>query len=118
MAERKYLYWNFIAHESKLIESDGCTKVVDFRRECCHLHDLAYHYGRNPKDAYRLYLDDEPEYWADAARITRGEADLMIKQCYHDKSTINGFSPFVWTRYWGVRLGGWWAWRKHRKARP
>ena len=116
--DRKYLYWDWIKAEALAIKSDGCTKVIDFRRECCHLHDLAYWYGRDPKDAYRLYLNDEPKYWADAGTINRGQADAMIKQCYHDKSVVNGFSPFVWTRWIGTRLGGWVAWRKYRKVRP
>ena len=118
MAERKYLYWDWIKVEAKRINSDGCSKVVDFRRECCYLHDLAYYYGRDPKDAYKRYLMNDGQCWANADKINRGYADGLIKQCYHDKSPINGASPLVWTRWLGTRAGGWWAWRKHRKVRP
>jgi hypothetical protein len=114
---RKYLYWDWIKVEALKINSDGCSRVIDFRKECCYLHDLAYYYGRDPKDAYKRYLLDE-DYWAKADRISRKQADQCIKQCYHDKSPFNGLSPFVWTRYIGVRLGGWWPWRNHRKLRP
>ena len=115
---KKMLYWDWVTAEALAIKSDGCTKVVDFRRECCHLHDLAYYHGRDPKDAYKRYLVDESTYWQIANRINRKQADQCIKQCYHDKSLLNGISPLVWTRYIGVRAFGWWPWRNHRKLRP
>lgn len=113
--EKKLLYWDWIKAEAKAISSDGCTKAIDFRRECCELHDLAYYWAKDPRDAYRNYLNGFPDYWKCAKGVTRREADKLIRQCYRDKSPVDGFSIVAWTRYIGIRLGAWIAWNKHRR---
>jgi len=115
MSDRKPLFWDWVREEAQKVKSDGCTKAIDFRKDCCYLHDLAYWHAKDPWDAYRHYLNGEENYWALAKDITRAEADALIRKCYQDKSLVDGFSLLAWTRWAGTRLGGWWAWRTHRR---
>ena len=117
--EKFLLYWDWLKIEAAKIKSDGCSKVVDFRKDCCFEHDLAYYYAKDPRSAYNYYrttaAPDRDRCWHYADPITRREADARIKKCYSDKSILNGLSPFSWTRFLGTRIGGWFAWKNHRR---
>lgn len=106
-------YWEWVKEQALLIKTDGCTGVIDFRKHCCYEHDLGYFYGRDPRHAFAcrntlISPDRDVEAWTLAAKISRSEADARFRQC----------NPIAKWRWIGVRLGGWNAWRKHRKERP
>jgi hypothetical protein len=112
-------YWDWIKTQAFGIKSDGCTGVRDFRLRCCYEHDLSYFYGRCPQSAYLAWqADPKSDVWSLAGKITRSEADARFRKCNQDLSPVGEESPMAWMRWIGVRLGGWNAWRKHRKARP
>jgi hypothetical protein len=100
-------YYDWIKAEALKINSDGCSRVLDIHKVCCYEHDLAYFYGRDPQKAYVVG-------WGLAAKISRSDADEYFKHC----NLLMGPSALAWWRWMGVRLGGWNAWRKHRKERP
>lgn len=100
--DKDYIKW--IREEASKINSDGCSGVIDISKDCCLEHDLAYYYGRDPSSAFVV------KSWSLAAKISRSEADAAFRKC-------NGDLMGLW-RWAGVRLAGWNAWRKHRKARP
>lgn len=120
MSHRKYLYWDWVRQEARFINSDGCTDVPDFHRDCCLQHDLAYHYGRNPRSAYQRYIRDvkpKPKlkrdiYWSGATAFTRAQADKQLRQCIQDDSPFGKWDLMSWWRWLGVRLFG----RKHWNA--
>ena len=103
-------YKKWLAIEARAIGSDGCSVVNEFKQHCCHEHDLAYYWGRDPRVAFHIG-------WLDAPRVSRGQADNYFAACNADGVEGNGpVRGFV--RWIGVRLGGWNAWRQYRKARP
>ena len=110
-----HLYWDFIKTEATVIESDGCTKVIDFHKICCWEHDLSYYWAACPRDAYRLWRNGAVRYWQEAKPITRSKADQQLRKCYQQKSIANGFSVLAWTRWTGTRVGGFFAWKRHRE---
>lgn len=116
--EKKMLFPDWVLYEAKKINSDACTKSFDFHVQCCYVHDLSYYYGRCACCAYKLYLNDSKDVWGEAPTATRLEIDQTFRNCIQTKSSVRKASPLSWVRYAGVRVGGWWAWRKHRKARP
>jgi hypothetical protein len=97
-------YREWVRGEAKRINSDGCSHVLDIHKDCCLEHDLAYYYGRSPQAAFVT------RSWSLAAKCSRSSADARFREC-------NGDLIGLW-RWAGVRVGGWNAWRKHRKARP
>ena len=65
------------------------------------IHDALY-------QGYEIDDIDAPSWWPE-----RKEAD----QIFAEGMAVLGVKR--WKRiiiYWGVRLGGWWAWRKHHSA--
>ncbi len=45
--------------------------------------------------------------------VSRKDADGIFRRAMR----VSGTGRFTrWPLYWGVRLGGWFAWRKHRKS--
>ena len=113
--EKLPLYWDWIKIEAKAIASDGCTKVIDFRKKCCEEHDLAYYYAKCPRDAYRLYLEGASEPWREAKPIGRSQADGFIRDCYKREAEVSWFPLLSWTRWIGTRVGGLKAWNRHRE---
>lgn len=95
-------YRDWIKQEALAVKTDGCTMSLDIFLHCCYEHDLAYYYGRDPRQAFEMG-------WEKAERISRGEADRRYRSC----------NPH-WLRYrwWLLCGGGWLAWRNHRKVRP
>ena len=74
--------------------SNGCTGVVDVYTECCLLHDFLYKTGI----------------------VSRSEADWMFHECVQSRSPLRKWSLVGWVRWIGVRIGGYWAWKKHRRS--
>ncbi len=109
-------YKAFIQREAAIIKSDGCTKATEWFQVCCWEHDLAYYYARDPRDAYRqdIVLKGNGQHWITARPIGRKEADLTFRRCHEVLSYLKDASLMAKWRFWAVRLGGWWAWRKHR----
>ena len=105
-------YWTWVRAEASLIKSDGCSKVADIHKDCCYEHDLAYHYGRDPRASYAI------KSWSLAAKISRSEADARFRKCNQELSSLGKASPLAGWRWLGLRVGGWLAWRNHRKVRP
>jgi hypothetical protein len=120
---KQYLYWDWIKAEAKKANSDGCSFVPDWRLPCCHEHDIAYAYAKDPRDAYRHWrnltiADEQANGWWDLAEpITRGEADKRFRQCNQKKSKLGKWSPFAAWRWVGVRLLGRKIWAgRHNKG--
>lgn len=109
------LFWDWIESEAALVKTDGCSKVTGAYRKCCRVHDLAYYYGRDPVSAYKRYVAGEPEYWFEAAPITRAQADADFRRCIQANSGAGFFSPLALMRWLGVRVGGHGAWDAHRR---
>ena len=112
---KKKLYWNWIYGEAAKIKSDGCTVVSELFHAACLQHDLAYYWAKNPVSAYRLYLLEYTNPWDNATAITRSQADEQFKKCIKSKSKLKNWSPLAYLRWFGVRIGGRWAWNKHRQ---
>lgn len=109
------IYWEWVKSEATLIDTDGCSKVLNFHLECCLEHDLGYYYGKDPRDAYRLWVKGDPDYWKNAADITREEADRRFRKCHQVRSKLGWWSWVAFWRWRGVRRGGQGAWDKHRE---
>ena len=101
-------YYKWITAEAQKIVSDGCTGVPDFHLHCCYEHDLAYYYGKCPRDAYRLGS------WTKGVPLKRATADKRFRECIQKQSRLGKLSPMSWWRWMGVRLGGGKIWNKHR----
>lgn len=97
-------YWEWVKEEAELVGSDGCSWVSELYQVCCYEHDLAYRYGKDPRQAY---LKD----WTRAGFIDRAEADRRFRDCIRAHSALGAFSPLAFVRWIGVRIGGWWAWK-------
>lgn len=110
-------YGEWLVSQAKAIKSDGCSRVADINLVCCYEHDLGYYYGRDPREAYRLVPQSGPASWSLAAKISRSEVDARFRDCNLKMDPV-WFDGDAYLRWVGVRLGGWWAWRKHRKVRP
>lgn len=91
-------YEEWVIKHAKRINSDGCTAVSEWNHWCCLEHDLACHYGKDPREAYKVG-------WKDAPPLSRAEADKRFWKCNREAS------PTLWgklradIRYLGVRLG-------------
>lgn len=98
-------YEEWVESEAQRINSDGCTAVPDWQVWCCYEHDLACHYGKDPRDAFQRLLNGNPFYWSDAAPITRRNADLRFTGCNLRKSRglLGTIRSLI--RYVGVRIG-------------
>jgi len=60
-----------------------------------------------------LYARAEDFAGADRGHLSRGEADELMREMME----VDGFRKTGrWTIYTGVRLGGWVAWRRYRRA--
>lgn len=72
-----------------VLTSDGCSGVPDFNfRVCCEKHDY---------------------YYRNITNVTRLVADKRLRECIRRKWK---YPLMPWIYYFGVRLFGWWAWRK------
>lgn len=109
----KLLYNSWVREEADLIRSDGCTLVSEMFHQACLEHDCGYFFGKDPRDAYHLYLKDDQDYWTNAKPISRGEVDKRFRNSIQAKSKFGRFSPVGWTRWIGVRIGGYFLW-KHK----
>jgi len=109
------LLWAFVEHEAELIKTDGCSKVSGAFRRRCRLHDLAYFYGKDPVDAYKRYIAGDLNYWANAAPITKAQADADFRRGMQADSPLGFFSPVALWRWAGVKLAGQAAWDAHRE---
>jgi hypothetical protein len=111
MANRRYLYWDWVRIEAARINSDGCTLVSECFHDCCLQHDLAYKWGKDPYAAYKLYCAGMLNYWEKAPAITRAQADADFRLCIQRKSPLGVWSVMSWVRWIGVRVGGGRYWR-------
>lgn len=111
-------YWGWVKNEAAKIKADGCSRVTQARQECCFEHDLSYYYGRDPRDAYRLYKEKCVDCWAQARHISKFETEERFWDCNAQRSRVRWFSPMAGWRYLGVSLFAWKAWLNHRKLRP
>ena len=100
-------YWTWIKQEALKAKSDGCTHALEIRVNCCYEHDLAYYYGRDPKDAYQISCTHpEVDPWESAVVISKVSADWRLGSCSH-----------LWWRVPATLLGGLGIWRAKRKLR-
>ena len=93
------LYWPSLTQDDfdligKFVESDGCTGVPDFYRDCCVIHDWWFRTHRN----------------LDGTSITEARANSNLKQCIQTRSVLGKASLIARLWYWGVRKFGKKAW--------
>lgn len=81
---------DYIKALDKAINSDGCTGVKDYFRDCCVVHDLGYRYRIDPWGRF----------------IERSQVDAGLRTCIQSKSKFGRFSPISWIRWAGVRIFG------------
>jgi hypothetical protein len=74
-------YRQWIREQAKLINSDGCTKALELKQDCCFEHDLFYHYGRDPRDAFDLHQKGHSDPWENAKKMRKVTADWRLGQC-------------------------------------
>lgn len=111
---RLRLYWDWVRSEAALIDSDGCTRVSGIQHECCWEHDLAFYYAKDPRAAYRRYLNGDTDPWLRADVITFEQANGRFRKCHTARSVMGWLNPMAWWRYGGVRWGAKSAWEAHR----
>lgn len=112
----KYLlYWDWVAVEAKLINSDGCSDAIEAYHKCCLQHDLSYRYAADPVDAYKHYIAGNPDYWGIAKPITKSKADATFRKCIQSNSKLGKFSPMAGWRWLALKLFGQKAWNSHRQ---
>lgn len=102
-------YWQFIAQEAEAIGADGCTGVSEWHRECCLEHDLACHYGKDPRSAYDKYKYGswvvEGDWWYLAEDMSRRQADYAFATCNYEWSATHKGRIRSFFRFLGVRIG-------------
>ena len=103
----------WVRKEAARIKSDGCTKVPDFYKDCCLLHDICYHFAKDPFKAYALYEAGEVNYWHLAPSIDQAKADTYLKDCIREKAWCGRLSPMALWRYHVLRRLGKKAWNSH-----
>ena len=81
---------DYIRTLNQAIESDGCTGVKDYYKDCCIIHDLGYRWHIDP--------------WG--RKVTRAEVDEAFRLCIQSRSKLGRFSPISWARWSVVRLIG------------
>lgn len=115
-------YRQWVRAEAQKISSDGCTAVSEWHRDCCYEHDLACHYGKDPRVAAQLAFQRLPDYWLQAPYLARRDADKRFAQCniatsWDDYKKDKGFLQTFklignvtrsGLRYVGVRIGALW----------
>lgn len=74
-------YRAWVRREAKLIHSDGCTKALELKQDCCYEHDLFYHYGRDPRAAFELAQNGHSAPWEDAPQMRKVVADWRLGRC-------------------------------------
>lgn len=105
-SESGYQVW--VVTEARIIKSDGCTKSRDWNLWCCYEHDLACHYGKDPRDAFRHFKEGAPDYWLRAAYFRRRDADKRFWQCNRKAAPALVGKIRSDIRYIGVRIGALW----------
>lgn len=81
----------------RAIESDGCTAVTELYHICCVVHDLGYREGIDP--------------WG--RTVSRADVDRSFRLCMQKHSKLGRFSPMSWWRWVGVRVGGYFLWKRN-----
>lgn len=108
------VYWEWVRSEAALIDSDGCSKVSGWHVECCWEHDLAFQYGRDPRDAYRRYRHGALDPWRRARLITFEESNRRFRNCHVPRTKLGWLNPAVWWRWRGVVRLSRSAWDEYR----
>lgn len=99
------LYREWVVFESALMHSDKCTCAIDWNVWCCYEHDLACHYGKDPRIAFLFYQQNYPDYWLQAPYLLRKDADRRFWKCNRAQTpTLLGRLRSD-IRYVGVRIG-------------
>lgn len=97
------IYKKWVETEAAKINSDGCSVVSEWHQWCCFEHDLACHYGKDPREAIKVG-------WENAPKLSRRDADKRYAACNLAMSSPK--KPWEYLRsvgrYIGVRLGSFW----------
>lgn len=105
---------DWVQQEAQLINADGCSKATGVYKFRCRIHDLEYYYGKDATDAYQNYVSGQLNYWNNAKKIERKDADNHFIRGMRDDSTVGFFDPFAFWRII-IKPFGKGAWNKHRK---
>lgn len=82
------------------IRSDGCSGVPDWRVWTCWEHDIHYKHARTLA----------------GAKLNRRQADWILRRRIEQASELGALSAHAWFWWVGVRIGGFVAWHRHRRA--
>ena len=82
-------YWTAIRAWAEELKSDGCSFVIDFRRDTCLEHDCHWRSG------HTLFGDP----------ISLVEANQVFREAIQDRSRFGRYSPMAAIRFLGVSLG-------------
>lgn len=82
-------YWARVRKRAAELGADGCSRVSEWNRDCCLLHDIHCRTGMD--------MNGNP--------ITRQEADYLFWECNRQRTPFSWFSPRSWIRWAGVRIG-------------
>lgn len=96
-------YEEWVVEQATKLNSDGCTVVSELYHWCCLEHDLGYRWEFDP----RVYFET-----GEKVPIKRSEVDHRFRECIQSKSPLHKFSPVSWIRWIGVRVGGFFLWKK------
>lgn len=83
-------YWDRVRNRAAELGSDGCTKALGVKRDCCLEHDVSYADGHT--------VDGEPQ--------TKQQADQRFLACLQRHSRLGFYSPLAWWRYLAVKWFG------------
>lgn len=82
-------YWAAVREWAKELDSDGCSWVIDFRRDTCLEHDAHWRTG------YTMFGD----------RITKWQANVCFREAIQQRSWLGRWSPMAAIRFIGVSIG-------------
>jgi len=108
------LFLAWLESEARLIHSDGCSKVSQFNRKCCDLHDCEFYHGKDAADAYRLFREGERGYWSQAKPVTFEDANRHFRNCHFSHTQLGWLNPMTWWRWRGIVRFSRGAWDAHR----
>lgn len=100
-------YRSWVRQEAIRIKSDKCTFARDWNVWCCYEHDLACHFGKDPRSAYRKWRAGASleQAWLTADSMRRRQADLRFWKCNEQRSQTKWEKTRSKVRYIGVRIG-------------
>lgn len=93
------LYWLNVRRTAAILNSDGCTGVLDIFRDTCLEHDIHYR-------THRFLCGCDIDF---------STANYIFRRRIQQRSLFGRFSPVSWLRWIAVNHFGRKAWNTHGK---